>query len=152
MAHPLRLDRGEGRGEVSKSTVLHSREREKDQAEVRLPAGRMRVVGEKPTNTPAPSPATINAFKAQVTQWAERIRVRPRQLRLQPMRRKWASCSTRGTVSFSTEVLAQPAAFREYVIVHELLHLKVPNHGKLFKTLLRAYIPNFESIQPRPHS
>ena len=93
-------------------------------------------------------PATAAEFKAQVAQWVERIRVRPRQLRLQPMRRKWASCSTRGTVSFSTEVLTQPAAFREYVIVHELLHLKVPNHGKLFKTLLRAYIPNYESIQP----
>ena len=94
-----------------------------------------------------PTPAAVAAFKAQVIQWAKRIRVRPRQLRLQPMRRKWASCSTRGTVSFSTEVLAQPAAFREYVIVHELLHLKVPNHGKLFKALLRAYIPNFEEIQ-----
>ena len=97
----------------------------------------------------APTPSAVAAFKAQVGQWAERIRVRPRQLRLQRMRRKWASCSTRGTVSFSTEVLAQPAAFREYVIVHELLHLKVPNHGKLFKTLLHAYIPDFESIYPR---
>jgi hypothetical protein len=94
------------------------------------------------------SQAAIAAFKSQVTQWAERIRVRPRQLRLQRMRRKWASCSTRGTVSFSTEVLAQPPAFREYVIVHELLHLKVPNHGKLFKTLLRAYIPNYEAAIP----
>ena len=95
-----------------------------------------------------PTPATIAAFKSQVTQWATRIRAKPRQIRIQQMRRKWASCSTSGTVSFSTEVLAQPAAFREYVIVHELLHLKVPNHGKLFKTLLRAYIPNYESIQP----
>ena len=91
-----------------------------------------------------PTPATAAAFKSQVKVWAERIRVRPRQLRLQRMRRKWASCSTRGTVSFSTEVLSQPAAFREYVIVHELLHLKVPNHGKLFRTLLRAYLPNYE--------
>ena len=98
----------------------------------------------------APSPAAIAAFKAQVTQWAGRIRVRPRQLRLQRMRCKWASCSTRGTVSFSVEILAQPAAFREYVIVHELLHLKVPNHGKLFKTLLRAYIPNYENIARNP--
>lgn len=95
-------------------------------------------------------PAALAEFKAQVIQWAERIRVRPRQIRFQRMRRKWASCSTHGTVSFNIEVLSQPAAFREYVIVHELLHLKVPNHGKLFKTLLRAYIPNCEAIKPRP--
>lgn len=96
----------------------------------------------------SPSPASVATFKAHVSQWADRIRVHPRQLRLQRMRRKWASCSTRGTVSFSTEVLSQPPAFREYVIVHELLHLKVPNHGKLFKSLLRAYIPNYETIKP----
>lgn len=96
----------------------------------------------------SPAPAAVAAFKAQVTQWAERIRVQPRQLRLQRMRRKWASCSTLGTVSFSTEVLTQSSDFRDYVIVHELLHLKVPNHGKLFKTLLRAYIPDYETIRP----
>ncbi len=49
-----------------------------------------------------------------------------------------------------TATNAQPAPFREYVIVHELLHLKVPNHGKLFKTLLRAYLPDYESIRPLP--
>jgi predicted metal-dependent hydrolase len=65
------------------------------------------------------------------------------------MRHKWASCSTRGTVSFSGDLLKQPADFREYVIVHELLHLKVSNHGKLFKSLLRAYLPNYESIRPQ---
>ena len=85
-------------------------------------------------------------LRAQVAQWAERIRVKPRQVRLQAMRRKWASCSMAGTVSLTLDLLAQPAPFREYVIVHELLHLKVPNHGKLFKSLLRAYLPDYESI------
>jgi predicted metal-dependent hydrolase len=96
-----------------------------------------------------PPDATAGAaLKAQVAEWATKIRVKPRQVRVQTMRRKWASCSTAGTVSFSTEVLSQAPAFREYVIVHELLHLKVPNHGKLFKTLLRAYLPDYESIRP----
>jgi predicted metal-dependent hydrolase len=94
--------------------------------------------------------ATAADFRAQVANWAQRIRVKPRQVRLQAMRRKWASCSTAGTVSFSLDLLAQPAPFREYVIVHELLHLKVPNHGKLFKSLLRAYLPDYESISQAP--
>ncbi len=96
-----------------------------------------------------PNPQALADFKAQVAHWAARIRAKPRQIRIQQMRRKWASCSTSGTVSFSADVLSQPASFREYVIVHELLHLKVPNHGKLFKSLLRAYIPNYESIRCR---
>jgi predicted metal-dependent hydrolase len=97
-----------------------------------------------------PTPTAAAAFKSQVTHWAGRIRVKPRRVRLQTMRRKWASCSTVDTVSFTLDILAQPRAFREYVIVHELLHLKVPNHGKLFKSLLRAYLPNYESIEPKP--
>ena len=96
------------------------------------------------------APADAAEFRSQVAHWAARIRVKPRQVRLQKMRRKWASCSTAGTVSFSLELLAQPAPFREYVIVHELLHLKVPNHGKLFKTLLRAYLPDYEATRPAP--
>jgi predicted metal-dependent hydrolase len=36
--------------------------------------------------------------------------------------------------------LSRPADFRRAVIVHELLHLKVPNHGRLFKALLKAYL------------
>lgn len=100
--------------------------------------------------SPVPDHKAAAALKAQVAEWATKIHVKPRQVRLQTMRRKWASCSTAGTVSFSTEVLSQPPAFREYVIVHELLHLKVPNHGKLFKSLLRAYLPDYESIRPAP--
>lgn len=93
--------------------------------------------------------ATAN-LKAQVARWAERLRVKPRRIRVQRMRHKWASCSTRGTVSFNGDLLMQPDEFREFVIVHELLHLKVPNHGKLFKSLLRAYLPNCESIHAKP--
>jgi len=99
---------------------------------------------------PAPNQKVVAALKAQVADWAAKIRVKPRQVRLQRMRRKWASCSTAGTVSFSLDLLAQPPTFREHVIVHELLHLKVPNHGKLFKSLLRAYLPDYESITQAP--
>ena len=37
----------------------------------------------------------------------------------------------------------QPLSFQDYVIVHELLHLRIRNHGKLFKTLLAAYLPDW---------
>ena len=93
-------------------------------------------------------PEQVADFRALIARWVERLRVRPRQIRVQPMWRKWASCSTRGTVSFSVDLFAQPETFREYVIVHELLHLRIPNHGKLFQTLLRAHLPDYESIHP----
>jgi hypothetical protein len=81
-------------------------------------------------------------FKQRVRAWATKVRVKPKQVRLQSMTRKWASCSTEGRVSFSLDLLQEPGSFQDYVIVHELIHLKVPNHGKLFASLLSAHLPN----------
>jgi predicted metal-dependent hydrolase len=82
----------------------------------------------------------LEVFKAEVHSWAGRIGVQPQAVVLRPMKRRWASCSSRGNLSFDVELLWQPAELRREVIVHELLHLKVPNHGKLFKELERAYL------------
>ncbi len=81
-------------------------------------------------------------LRSEVEAWARRIKVEPKQIHIRPMTRKWGSCSTAGRVTLDTGLLTQPADFRRQVIVHELLHLRVPNHGKLFKALLRAYLGN----------
>ncbi|MDQ3751956.1 MAG: M48 family metallopeptidase [Actinomycetota bacterium] len=81
-----------------------------------------------------------DAFKLEVQDWAERIGVSPSEIHVRPMERKWGSCSTTGRVTFSRDLLEQPEGTRTEVIVHELLHLKVPNHGPLFRGLERAYI------------
>jgi predicted metal-dependent hydrolase len=81
-----------------------------------------------------------DVFMAEVRAWAKRIGVEPKEVHVRPMSRKWGSCSTAGRVSFSKELLRQPATFRREVIVEELLHLKLPNHGKLFKTLKKALL------------
>ncbi len=83
-------------------------------------------------------------FRSRVTHWAQRIRVKPKRIDLRPMRKKWASCSTKGFVTFNTQLLEERREFGEYVIVHELLHLKIPNHGKLFKSLLTAHMPDWK--------
>ncbi len=81
-------------------------------------------------------------FKAEVRRWAQRIGVEVKEIHLRPMRRKWASASRRGRLTFNTELLDQPAAFQQEAIVHELLHLKLGNgsHAKRFRALLRAYL------------
>ena len=83
---------------------------------------------------------TKDQFKADVAAWTQRIGVRPRELHIRLMKRKWGSCSTTGRVTFNLELLRQSDTLRREAIVEELLHLKVPNHGKLFKALKRAYL------------
>ena len=85
------------------------------------------------------------AFKSELQRWAERVNVKPMRVQIQRMTRKWASCSSSGRLCFAAGLLDQPGDFREAVIVHELLHLIVPNHGKLFKSMMRAYVPGWEN-------
>jgi hypothetical protein len=81
-----------------------------------------------------------DVFLSEVRSWAERLQVNPREIHVREMTRKWGSCSTSGRVTFDLGLLRQHAEFRRRVIVEELLHLRVPNHGKLFRTLLRAHL------------
>ena len=83
---------------------------------------------------------TVDEFKQEVLNWAEELKLTPKEIHVRDMSNKWASCSSKGRLSFSKRLLHQPNVVRSKAIVHELLHLKYPNHGKLFKTLLVAYL------------
>ncbi|WP_287962964.1 M48 family metallopeptidase [Alcanivorax sp.] len=96
--------------------------------------------------------ASREAFKAEVLKWAEKLDVEVKGLYIRPMRNKWASCSTAGTLSFNDELLAMERELGVYVIVHELLHFSVPNHGKLWKSLMRAHLGDYEEMENRLRS
>lgn len=85
-------------------------------------------------------------FKACVREWAERIGVSPRRVQVQRMSRKWASCAPSGIITFSSDLLDEPRDFGEAVIVHELIHLIAPNHGRLFRGLYSSFLPNWQEI------
>ena len=86
-------------------------------------------------------------LKGIVRRWADRIGVKVREVHLRQMQRKWASISMKGRLTLNTELLDLPETLTEYVIVHELVHLLVPNHGKLFKGYMSAYLPDWEERQ-----
>ncbi len=91
--------------------------------------------------------ATVEDLRSEVHRWAEKIGVRPARVQVQRMTTKWASCSRGGRICLSRDLLSADPSFRELVIVHELLHLQIPNHGRLFRSLLSAYKPDWESLQ-----
>ena len=88
-----------------------------------------------------------NEFKARVKEVANKMHVKIHSLALRPMNNKWASCSTDGNLNFNIELLEMDQDIGNYVIVHELLHFKVPNHGKLWKSLMAAYLGDYETIE-----
>jgi hypothetical protein len=79
--------------------------------------------------------------------WAVKLKVNPRVVRVQDLRRKWGSCSSAGTVTLATDLLDQDWRFQDYVIVHELLHLRYSSHGRMFKALMSAHVPGWQAIE-----
>lgn len=79
--------------------------------------------------------------------WAVKLRVNPRVIRVQDMRRKWGSCSSAGTVTLASDLVDQDPRFQDFVIAHELLHLRVPTHGRLFKALMSAHVPGWREFE-----
>ena len=95
----------------------------------------------------------VQDLRRRVLAWAVKLGVNPRVIRIQDMRRKWGSCSTAGTVTLASDLLNENERFQDYVIAHELLHLRVPTHGRLFKALMSVHVPGWRAFdtgsQPR---
>ena len=89
---------------------------------------------------------TASALKQEVVRCSEIVKVAPSQLRVQKMTRKWASCSTAGWITLAEDLLNMPRSFQQVVIIHELVHLQIPNHGKLFKSMMNSLVPGWDDI------
>jgi len=102
---------------------------------------------------PQPVPPDERLTRAQVctlvADWSERIGVTVRRVQVRAMRRKWASCSSRGTLTLSAALLHLPRDLAEYVVCHELVHLRVPEHGKGWQALMGVYLPDWREREHR---
>jgi predicted metal-dependent hydrolase len=86
-------------------------------------------------------------FKERVCAWAERLGARVTSISVRPMTRKWASDSTTGRLTFDASLLELREEFQDYVIAHELLPFHAPNHGKWWKSLMRAHLGEDEQLE-----
>ncbi len=88
-------------------------------------------------------------FKARVQEWAKKLDVQAQTVSVRPMKNKWASCSTNGRLNFNDELLKLDRKVGDYVIVHELVHFHIPNHGKLWKSLMHLHLGDYEKLEKR---
>jgi len=87
-------------------------------------------------------------FKARVRGWALKLDVDVQTISIRAMKNKWASYTRHsGLLIFNLDLLDLDQSLCDYVIVHELLHSRVPNHGKLWKSLMRAHLGDYEQLE-----
>lgn len=79
--------------------------------------------------------------------WAVHIGVSPTRIVITELSGKWGSCAPDGVVTFAQDLVERDTDFQDYVIVHELLHLRYRSHGKSFTAMMTALIPNWRDLQ-----
>ncbi|WP_161871742.1 M48 family metallopeptidase [Pseudomonas sp. SG-MS2] len=90
-----------------------------------------------------PSGYPAQDLKLRTMTWAIKLKVNPRVIRVQEMCKKWGTCSSSGVITLAIDLLDRDERFQDYVIVHELLHLRYSTHGKVFKALMNAHVPHW---------
>ena len=74
---------------------------------------------------------------------APELGVAPKCIRIGDQRSRWGSCSTVGTLSFNWRLVLAPFDVLDYVVVHELCHMRVPNHSRRFWKLVESRRPGW---------
>jgi hypothetical protein len=97
-----------------------------------LPAG--------PRRPKRPDPAR-ELFSSRVTHWSAVMGVAPKRVFLKNQRTLWGSCSSRGNLNFNRALAGAPAEVVDYVVIHELAHLKEMNHSRRFWGVVEAWCP-----------
>ncbi len=119
----------------------------------RLQNGRL-VVGELPLS--APDDEVAGAIERWYRHEARRLvtesvgrnaallKLEHGTIAIRDQRTRWGSCSRRGTLSFNWRLAIAPRAVREYVVIHELCHLRELNHSKAFWRLVDEAMPGWK--------
>lgn len=71
----------------------------------------------------------------------------PSGIKVRAMKGRWGSCTSKGIITLSTELIKINEKYSEYVILHELCHLKHHNHGSQFYQLLSEVCPEWKSVR-----
>ncbi len=86
-------------------------------------------------------------IEAQTAIFAKKMQLFPKDLSFRSQKTRWGSCSASGHLSFNWRLIVAPKDVIEYVIVHELAHLKHHNHSANFWLLVASQIPNYRNLR-----
>lgn len=80
----------------------------------------------------------------KVERYAKIIGVTPSSINVKTFKARWGSCSIRGTIQFNWKIIMAPNRIVDYVVIHELCHIKQHNHSPKFWKLVEKIIPDYK--------
>lgn len=83
-------------------------------------------------------------INSKVEYWSQKMNLHPKSVRFRQQSSRWGSCTSQGTVNFNWRLVHTSQAAIDYVVVHELAHVKHHNHSTAFWEEVRTYIPQYK--------
>ncbi len=85
----------------------------------------------------------------KVAYWAEKMHITYRSIKIKNTRSRWGSASSKGNLNFNYKIIFLPDELADYLVVHELAHLKELNHSKKFWHIVSQHIPDYKEKRKR---
>ncbi len=82
-----------------------------------------------------------------VKKWSKIMKLTPTKIAVRKTKRRWGSCSGKNELSFTSSLIQLPQECIEYIIVHELSHIKHKHHQKAFWLLVKKFMPHYKECE-----
>ena len=89
----------------------------------------------------------LNGFLEEVNYISEHTGLVPLTVKVRNYKSRWGCCDIKGNICFNYKLFMLPQSLREYVIIHELCHLKHHNHSAAFWGLVELYLPDYKRLR-----
>lgn len=86
-------------------------------------------------------------FFEKTKQWADVIGVCPAKITIKDQKTRWGSCSSLGNINYNWRIVMAPPRVADYLVIHELCHILVPNHSAKFWKQVRRFCPNYQECR-----
>ncbi|MFW6030295.1 MAG: M48 family metallopeptidase [Halanaerobiales bacterium] len=86
-------------------------------------------------------------IKERVNKYKEKVGLEPSNVKIKEQKKRWGSCSSKDNLNFNWKLIMAPMSIVDYIVVHELVHLKHSNHSRDFWRTLEAVIDDYEARQ-----
>ncbi len=85
--------------------------------------------------------------RTKIEKYAILLKVMPNKVRIKDIKYAWGSCSSKRNITISKKLAKKEEKVIEYVVLHEMCHLKYMNHSKEFWNLVESYLPEYKTYR-----
>ena len=86
----------------------------------------------------------IRLFKIRIVKYSKKLNLKPEKINVKDLKDRWGSATSDNAINLNVNLIKAPTQIIDYVILHELCHLKIKGHSDKFWNMIKRFMPNYE--------